>query len=902
MKKHILYIVLLLCITNYVFSQENNNVLNFSLPVRNSLKFNRHVLNPAFSFVREQYKYINITNKSQWIEFDDAPRTLIANYGGRFKENIGLGVSLFQQNVGVFNTFGGLANFSYNVVLERDSNLTFGVNLAFYQNGISSGDIISNSADPVINNLESNSIVTIEPGINYGTAFFDFGLSLKNIVSYNLGASELLENNPEQGVQAHVMYTGFMDTRGFFDNSKFTSFFRSEFLQGNTILSGVLSLNVPKGIWGQVGYNTFHGASAGIGLNISQQIAMEYNYEQSFGKLIDFGSSHEITLAYRFKNKNRYIYSDDGKELGLLTGDKKRIVPKKPSTKIDKEQKSNIAEQRKSARAEALKRAQEKKEERERLLAEAKIKREAKIKAFEERKKEAREAAIAREARIKENKIAAKTQFELEQEKKRALEEANRIAQADKDAQDEEDRLRQADADEKAQAELERIRIEEEAAEQNRIIEAQRLRDEQAAEEARLAEEQRLRDEQAAEEARLAEEQRLRDEQAAEEARLAEEQRLRDEQAAEEARLAEEQRLRDEQAAEEARLAEEQRIRDEQAQALEEEARIQEQQEAAEREAEEEEERLAEEQRLQEEQDARLLKNSNATDALAESFSKIQNQANESSVLQEKLIVNLNRSVDSKQETLDELKKENDLRDQGVVSAPKRFKSTSGQNARLEDYKNRLDKVIISQDQKIAELEELYKKRLKKVRNKKDADNIIFKENIEKLKRNQQTAIASRDELRNKLENIKIATEIERNRRIKRADYDNDDERYAKDRARLENIKSSTPLASTPLTKEDFNFGERYSNTIHIIKNIKNVKSGYYLILAVHADAEKRDDFLRKAIASGQSNIDFFYDVTTSKYYIYYQKFNDAGPAQDAMTKSGRKPYNSKRVLFKVED
>ena len=59
MKKQLLYIILFLCFTQQFHSQEDG-VVALDIPVRNSLKFNRYVLNPTFSFVREQYKYISV--------------------------------------------------------------------------------------------------------------------------------------------------------------------------------------------------------------------------------------------------------------------------------------------------------------------------------------------------------------------------------------------------------------------------------------------------------------------------------------------------------------------------------------------------------------------------------------------------------------------------------------------------------------------------------------------------------------------------------------------------------------------------------------------------------------------------------------------------------------------------
>ena len=151
------------------------------------------------------------------------------------------------------------------------------------------------------------------------------------------------------------------------------------------------------------------------------------------------------------------------------------------------------------------------------------------------------------------------------------------------------------------------------------------------------------------------------------------------------------------------------------------------------------------------------------------------------------------------------------------------------------------------------------------------------------------------------LERIKTETEIERKRRIKRAAYENDQGRYAQDVAALKRIKETTKISNTPLTANDFDFGEEQSN-MQIIKNIKNSDSGYYLILAVHNSVQKRDEFLTKAVAAGRTDINFFYNVTTSKYYIYYEKFDGLQEATKALEAKGNKSYNGRMAIVKVEN
>ena len=93
-------------------------------------------------------------------------------------------------------------------------------------------------------------------------------------------------------------------------------------------------LTVPKGIWGQAGYNAVYGFSGGLGLNITEQIAIEYNFEKAVGDLTTFGSSHEITLAYKFKKKENFYYGGNDEETAFVIPKKRRKVIANANTSV----------------------------------------------------------------------------------------------------------------------------------------------------------------------------------------------------------------------------------------------------------------------------------------------------------------------------------------------------------------------------------------------------------------------------------------------------------------------------------------------------------------------------------------------------------------------------------------
>lgn len=835
--EYVLIFVLCVCTLQTVNAQEEDGVVSLSVPVRNSLTFNRYTINPTLSFVREQHNYISLYNKREWVQFEDAPETYLLSYAGRFAENIGAGVGLFQQNYGILTTFGGIVNFAYNVRLQQDSNLTFGLNLGVYKSGINTGNVVTNYPDASLDNVPSHLLLTVNPGINYGTAFLDFGVSINNLVLYNVQSSELIQDDPRQSIQAHLMYTGYMNSRGFFDEAKFSGLIRSEFGKESTTVSAIAMLTVPKGIWAQVGYNTLYGGTAGLGLNITPQIAIEYNFEKALGDLTDFGPSHDITLAFKFNNRTRYDYSDEDEMSALFTPNQKPVLAANVK-KVDADTRAQRAAASAAKREEIRARAKEKSEARAQLAEEKKaveIKKEINaITEVEEKATIEVETDQAKEAQaLKEAEANAKREAEAklksEQDAKAKLA-AQQSAKAEADAAAK--RAAQAKAEQEAKEKL--------AAQEK--IKAEELARVKAEAQAKSEAEAAAKENQEAVEAAKAKQ--LEDEKARADALKAEQ-------------LAAEAKAKQLAEAEVAQKAKEELIQ----QAIE-----------------------------------------NPKDALGASIKSIAVLAEESKNVQQELLSQFSEIVTTKNDDLKDLKEENDLSEQGIYRAPKPFKSITDENNKLAAIKTNLDQIIATNDVRIKEFEKLIEERSKIPTLKNDAVFLYYQKALNALKAEQIRAVQAKTDLNTKLNQINVATEFERRRRIKRAAFNNEDDRYTQDRSTLKYIKQNTPLSSAPLEVADFDFGETQSSNIQILKNIKNIESGFYVVLAVHNDTAKRDAFLAKVVSAGVSTIDFFYDVNTSKYFIYHQKVDTIEAANDALKNKGSQPYTSKLSIIKIEN
>ncbi|MGD1947322.1 MAG: type IX secretion system membrane protein PorP/SprF [Croceivirga sp.] len=297
------YFIVFLLALGSIKAQEETPFIAYDVHSQNLLKFNRFLLNPSFSSVREDKSFINLFHRNQSVSFDDYYHTYFLSYSGRIGDRSGVGLSLYTQREGLIDNFGLLANYAYGIKLSDKSNFTFGANVSYYNSGFNEGRANPIDDDPLLNSLDNSALITFQPGFNISYGNFDFGVLADNLFDYNLKTSESLTQFDEKTFTGHLQYTHrFKNASGILESGRLMPLARVRSLEGNDIsLNGSLILDLPKLGWLQAGYDDFYGAAAGIGFNLNKRLSLGYTMEKGLSNSFqNFGVNHEISLAYSF--------------------------------------------------------------------------------------------------------------------------------------------------------------------------------------------------------------------------------------------------------------------------------------------------------------------------------------------------------------------------------------------------------------------------------------------------------------------------------------------------------------------------------------------------------------------------------------------------------------------------
>ncbi|MGB5237959.1 MAG: PorP/SprF family type IX secretion system membrane protein [Flavobacteriaceae bacterium] len=300
----IISIICLLFGLSATYGQENLTEISVNGTFHNQLFFNRFLINPTFSLVRENKSYINILHRNQYASFEDNAQNYYLGFSNKMNEHTALGIGVYGQWSGVMQEFGFNANYANSVRLGEKTSLTFGTNVSYLSGGIAQDRVVTPENDPTILDTRRENRIGIHPGIALSVGQFDFGLYAKDLIEYNQTSNELITGFATENVKASVQYSHlFAAAAGMFENGRMMPLLQvGQNAEGDLTYIGSILLDLPSYGWLQSTYDQTYGLSLGIGFNLSKQLSIGYLMEKNISdQSANLGWNHELSLAYTFK-------------------------------------------------------------------------------------------------------------------------------------------------------------------------------------------------------------------------------------------------------------------------------------------------------------------------------------------------------------------------------------------------------------------------------------------------------------------------------------------------------------------------------------------------------------------------------------------------------------------------
>jgi type IX secretion system PorP/SprF family membrane protein len=286
---------------------------NFSLSAQqislySQYYWNDYVINPAFTGIKNTPR-IQMGYRNQWSGFRGAPKTYsIGGHTNLKNTNMGLGGMLFSDDQGgAIKQNGVMLNYSYNLKLNRESGLSFGISGILNQYSYDGTGIENINPDPT---LQSN-VKQVAPDMNFGLVYH-----LKNKLFIGLAANQLISSRLNKLNSVPLITTGNKLIRHYNLSASYLAkvntnislepyaMLRTTFITSPQVELGA-KVTYNDFVFGGLSYRNKDAVIGLIGLNY-KQFMLAYTYDFTTSGIRNYSSgSHEILLAYQFNKKTK---------------------------------------------------------------------------------------------------------------------------------------------------------------------------------------------------------------------------------------------------------------------------------------------------------------------------------------------------------------------------------------------------------------------------------------------------------------------------------------------------------------------------------------------------------------------------------------------------------------------
>jgi len=175
MNKQLLFFILIMALNCHWINAQQK-------PVVSQYMFNGLVLNPAYAGTNGYFSATGML-RNQWVNLDGAPRvSTLAIHSNVKNKNIGLGMVVTNDKIGVHDDLGAYFSYAYHLKLPV-GKLSMGLQAGFNNLTSNFNELnLSTASDPILNDQITRFKINFGTGIYYFTENFYAGLSIPYII------------------------------------------------------------------------------------------------------------------------------------------------------------------------------------------------------------------------------------------------------------------------------------------------------------------------------------------------------------------------------------------------------------------------------------------------------------------------------------------------------------------------------------------------------------------------------------------------------------------------------------------------------------------------------------------------------------------------------------------------
>ncbi len=268
-----------------------------------------YLYNPAFAGQTENVN-IGLLHRAQWKGIPGAPTTSVLTADGPIAvKNIGLGGTLFQDVTDITQRIGFYTSYSYNLKINEDQKVLFGLSLGFAQQRIDfSKSLIKDDNDPMLMYRQNirKSYFDATLGVAYVWKTLEVGLAVPQLIG-----NKLEYVNPNSSSYYYMNQHFVFSAKYAFDVNKEQEMqvyplVLLRYAQGAPFqydINAVFDWN--KYGWAAITYKSNYAVGVNLGFRINNTLRAGYAYDFTINTVKNYaGGAHEFFLGYTFGKRD----------------------------------------------------------------------------------------------------------------------------------------------------------------------------------------------------------------------------------------------------------------------------------------------------------------------------------------------------------------------------------------------------------------------------------------------------------------------------------------------------------------------------------------------------------------------------------------------------------------------
>ena len=268
--------------------------------------FNTMAVNSAYAGSRGHMTITGL-HRSQWVGVDGAPRTQTLSIDTPINKNVGLGLSLVNDEIGPSEEFYADLNFSYTIKASETHRLSFGIKggMRLFNLDFTKGQ--SQNPDAIFQNVDNRYFPTVGAGLYLHGEKSYFGVSIPNFFT------DQHYDDIQESVAAERLHFFFIGGLIFdlSENTKLKPAFLVKHVVGSPLIID-LSANFMFYDKFRLGasYRWDDSVSGLVGFQATPGLLIGYAYDYTTTELQKFTTgSHEIMVRFELKTEEKRLKS-----------------------------------------------------------------------------------------------------------------------------------------------------------------------------------------------------------------------------------------------------------------------------------------------------------------------------------------------------------------------------------------------------------------------------------------------------------------------------------------------------------------------------------------------------------------------------------------------------------------